>query len=227
MKQAFSRTFRLCSGLMLGAVLLTQTADAKAEESTATGKGIAGGALLGGELVTFIEGLAGVQSTWAYGGGFVLGAAAGGVGGYFVEQGADRRVSFYMLAGGLSLVIPTTIWVLNATSYKAPAGYQEDKAPPAAEPVAEPPRPGAPAPAPGPKSDSGPQRPAAQFRWHGELPSTRAAIPTSMVDVTHDGALRFSVPAVELRPMYTQAEMRQFGVSQREEFRIPVFGGSF
>src|SRR5438270_12712780 len=76
---------------------------------TPTGKGIAGGILLGAEIVMIPEGAAGVDKWWAYLLGGVLGGAAGGVGGYFVEtkvKAADGTAiaepSLYMLAGGMA-----------------------------------------------------------------------------------------------------------------------------
>jgi hypothetical protein len=137
----------------------TASADVGKAKASSTGKGIVGGALLGGELVCSIEAIAGVESPWAYVGGAVGGAAAGGVGGYFVEQqaGDNARVPLLMLAGGMTLLIPTIVGVLSATAYRPPADYMTDK-PPADEPVANPPQPDAapaapaaapPAPAPG------------------------------------------------------------------------------
>jgi len=108
-------------------------------EASAVGKGTVGGALLGGELVCSVEALAGVKSPWAYLGGFVGGAAAGGVGGYFVEQEGSARASMLLLAGGLTLAIPTVVLVLSQTAYNPPADYLTDK-PPADEPVANPPQ---------------------------------------------------------------------------------------
>ncbi len=80
--------------------IATVSRGAMAEEAgiDATGKGITGGALLGGELVMAVEAAVGVQNTWAYVGGGVAGAAVGGVGGYFVEQGSDPQPAYYMLA---------------------------------------------------------------------------------------------------------------------------------
>ncbi|HEY3498702.1 MAG TPA: hypothetical protein VGK73_28620, partial [Polyangiaceae bacterium] len=116
-------------------------------EASAKGKGIVGGGLLGAELVLAIEAAADVQSPWAYLGGGLAGAAAGAVGGYFVEKDAtSARASMLLLAGGLTLAIPTTVAVLAATAYEPPADYLQDT-PPADEPVANPPQPeGAPPP---------------------------------------------------------------------------------
>jgi hypothetical protein len=72
--------------------------------------------LLGAEVVTIIESIAGVRPGWAYAVGAIVGAGGGGVGGYFVEQGStDGKVPMYMLAGGLALIIPSVVLTLNAT----------------------------------------------------------------------------------------------------------------
>jgi hypothetical protein len=95
----------------------TQTAAAQ-EVVSSTAKGIVGGALVGGEVVMITEAIIGVKPTWAYLVGGGLGAAAGGVGGYFIEQSStDGRVPSYILAGGLALMIPTLVVTLNATRY--------------------------------------------------------------------------------------------------------------
>src|SRR4051812_40084066 len=78
--------------------LLGQASLAHAEEVPATGKGIAGGALLGGEVVMLGEAIAGVRSGWVYLLGGVVGAGAGGYLGHLAERDADPKVSVYMLA---------------------------------------------------------------------------------------------------------------------------------
>src|SRR5277367_4316737 len=84
-----------------------------------TGRGIAGGALLGAEAVTIVESVAGVRAGWAYGLGALVGAGGGGVGGYFVEQNSsDGKAPAYMLAGGLALFIPALVLTLNGTRYR-------------------------------------------------------------------------------------------------------------
>ena len=93
------------SALSILAASACFASNAQAEEISPTGKGITGGALLGAELVMALEAAFGVQDTWAYVGGGVAGAAAGGVGGYFIEQGSDAKPSYYMLAGGMALII--------------------------------------------------------------------------------------------------------------------------
>ena len=181
-----------------------------------TGKGIAGGALLGAEGVIAIEAIAGVQTPWAYAVGAIVGAGGGGVGGYFAERGSDGKVPLYLLAGGMALAIPATILALNQTSYHPPRDYQEDKAPPGTETPADVP--------------TSPKAPATGLRFRAPAyvppPSLQAqrlpTITTSLVDL-RGGEMRLGVPAVEVRPLFTMAEMRQLGVEQKEEIRVPVF----
>ncbi|MGH7440627.1 MAG: hypothetical protein ACRENE_33465, partial [Polyangiaceae bacterium] len=158
----------LAAAVAVASVAVTvPSREARADDSgnvSPTGKGIAGGALVGAEVVTIVESIAGVRPGWAYAVGAIVGAGGGGVGGYFVEQGSsDGKVPMYMLAGGLALVIPAVVLTLNATRYMPEAGENEDNAPrgPAAEPgvpggsVGGPaPASAPPAPAPAPQSRS-------------------------------------------------------------------------
>ena len=76
-------------GTLILATLTLVPLSVHAEEVATTGKGIVGGALLGAELVLVTEAAFKVQPGWAYLVGGVGGAAAGGVGGYFIEQEAS------------------------------------------------------------------------------------------------------------------------------------------
>jgi hypothetical protein len=42
-----------------------------------------------------------------------------------------------------------------------------------------------------------------------------------------DDGFRLSVPAVEVRPVYTQAELSKYGLTQRQELRLTVFSAAF
>jgi hypothetical protein len=205
---------------MLTAVM-TQSAPSRAEEIPATGKGIAGGALLGGELVMLVEAAVGVKSGWLYVVGGIVGAGGGAYGGYVVEQEAESQVSVYMLAGGMALVIPTIVAVLQATSYKAPEDYTEDK-PAAGAPVPEPPRP---APGPPPSSSTSSSPSPTTHRYHGQ-PAARLKLPAGLLDLDR-GALKVAVPAVEIRPLYRPDEVQKYGLEQKHELRVPVFTATF
>lgn len=201
-------------------------------------KGIIGGALLGGEVVMLTMGAVGVEKAWPYlvfGG---LGMAAGGVGGFFIEEAAGPgnaggdvpEAGVYMLAGGMALVIPTLVVVLNATAYKPPETDTIEPSP-TPQPAAEPPAPsGGASVTISSKNDSVPRKaPPVARRW--STPARAEApivphIPVSLVDV-YQGELAMGVPAVQIRHIYTQREMALYGVQQGEEVRVPVFKAQF
>jgi MFS family permease len=208
---------------VVGLTTLTAFApQARADEVSPTGKGIAGGALLGGEVVTITEALAGVHAGWPYyvfGG---LGMVGGGVGGYFVEQASNGNGQgpVYMLAGGLALVIPALVLSLNATRYRPNDGATEDR-PPASEPSADPGTLGGGLVAPA----AAPAAPAAP------APKPATPAPTSLLDVRVVGqptdGFHVGVPLPQVRAMYTPREQATYGLPQRAEFRMPVLAVTF
>ncbi len=212
------------AALALSAASLAPSIARADSPSTGTGKGIAGGALLGGELVMTFEALVGVEKPWAYAGGALVGMAGGGVGGYYIEKGADRKVPLYMLAGGVALVIPATIVALNATAYRPPKDYVEEKVTPGTEPAADAPTPRAPEATPPSSRRIMPPN-------YAPPPTVQApprpSVPASLVAVGPVSGLRLGVPAVEIQPRFTVVEMKTFGVAQSEEFRVPVFHAVF
>ena len=179
-------------------------------KATGTGKGITGCALLGGETVMLTEAVIGVQPAWLYilGGG--LGAVGGGIGGYYLEQSVPAETSILLLAGGMLMVIPTTVAVLAATAYEPPADYTEDHGP-SDEPVAEPPRPSG----EGPK----PARTASHTLRHESRSAPLTLTPPTLLDVG-GGLARITIPDVELRDLYTKRELEAFGVRQGTEVRL-------
>jgi hypothetical protein len=204
-------------------------ADVGRANASGLAKGTIGGALLGAELVLAVEAAADVQSPWAYLGGGLAGAAAGGVGGYFIEQKASPRVSMILLASGLTLAIPTTVAVLSATAYEPPADYLQDS-PPVDEPVADPPQPAtAPGAAPGPVPAPTPAPGAtpAPTSSHRRHPARRLArvrplylTPPALLDFS-PGRLALSVPSVEITGTYTRTELAMYGLEQKTEVRVP------
>jgi hypothetical protein len=173
----------------------------------------------------------------------VGGAAAGGVGGYFIEQNASARASMLMLAGGMTLVIPTIVAVLSRTAYSPPDSYVTDK-PPADEPIANPPQPDAP-PAAAPPAAAPPAAAPAPAAPPAAAPATPASPPASSLPrptrvaarhralppleltppalvALRPGALALNVPAVEIQDTYTRTEVAMYGVTQHTEVHIPV-----
>lgn len=128
-----------------GSVVLTHSGTASAQTTgnvsyvTPTAKGITGCALLGGEAVALVEAAVGVRARWAYIVGPLLGMAAGGVGGYFLESAAGTSpnydptltgISVGTLVLGLGLVVPSVIAYISATTYRPEADTaNEDNAP--------------------------------------------------------------------------------------------------
>ena len=234
---AFSRTYRpaaLATAFVLGAGLFVgSSSDARADNVSPTGKGIAGGALLGGEVVTITEAIIGVRAGWAYIVGGLAGAAAGGVGGYFVEQSTSNgQVPMYMLAGGLALVIPAIVLSLDATRYRPEEGATEDRTP--AGPPAEPGVPGAsissPSAAPAPAAAPASAPAAAPAPAPSPAPSTTPpppSTPQSFLDL-HEGNLRLGVPLPSITPSFTPEEQKTYGLVKNEaEFRMPVLHVTF
>jgi hypothetical protein len=211
--RSVSSTFRpaLAAACLCGVATLACPKAARAESVSPDGKGIVGGGLLGAEIVTIAEGIAGVRPGWAYAVGAVLGAGAGATGGFFIERASfsdDGRVPTYMLAGGLALIIPALVISLNATRYIPEQHATEDRAPTA--PAAEPGTPGGSVVAPPPAEAAPP-------------PATPppAPPPQSLFDL-HEGSFRMGVPVPEVRPIFSLAEQRQFGMQAQSELRMPV-----
>lgn len=244
------------AALAAGAVFLGSPSVAHAEEVSPDGKGIAGGALLGGEVVVFVEALAGVRSGTAYILGAGGGAVAGGVGGYLLEQSVDDgRVPAYLLAGGLALIIPALVVALDQTRFLPSEGAREDRPvqnlPPSdpgkpgggavlgAEPtpagVTAPPTPGAPTPGtptPAPPAASEPApapAPAPGGAGTGGTPAvaSRARGPRSLINM--DGsAFKVGLPFPEVRPVFTASQKKTLGVEGAgSELRFPVVGVTF
>ncbi len=229
--------------------LATLSAHAQTTEVSTTGKGAVGGTLLGAEVVLSAEAAFKVQPTWAYAVGGLGGAAAGGIGGYFIERNASPRATLFMLAGGMALIIPVTVAVLSATAYEPPASYTQDRAP-ADEPLAEPPAPAGTNPAPptsttpagtevtAPAPVVSPEPPPASTpKPDGALPRHKALArrtlpldyhlsPPALIGVSAE-ALTLGVPAIEVRSVYSRDEIAMFGVSQATEVRVPVLNFLF
>jgi hypothetical protein len=197
------------------------------EEASPTGKGIAGGILLGAELVLVIEAAADVEPAWAYVVGGLAGAAAGGVGGYFIEEEGEPKLPLLMLAGGMALAIPTTVAVLSATAYEPPLEYVEDE-PPADEPVADPPRPvGASPTSRTSASRTSATRSSARRKVTARSRPVAAARSLPSLIGVEPARVTLSIPAVEFRDVYTRAEVATFGLTQATEVRIPVLNVLF
>jgi uncharacterized membrane protein YeaQ/YmgE (transglycosylase-associated protein family) len=112
----------------LGCVGSASLAHAQNNRVEAGFKGTVGLGLVGAELGAVIPALVGVDATWAYIVFPVVGAAGGGLGGYFALDRPDRvELSVVALTAGMALVLPALIATLQLTSYS-----DDDQAPPPA-----------------------------------------------------------------------------------------------
>lgn len=249
-----TRAGALALAALTAASVFVSPRTAHAENVKPTAKGITGCALLGGEVVVFGEAIFGVRSPAAYLIGAGLGAAAGGVGGYFLEQNVDDgRVPAYTLAGGLALIVPAIVVALDQTRYLPTEGAREDK--PTNLPPSNPGQPGGstvigaepppasgggtapaggttPAPASGTTPGATPTpapapTPTPAPSGGGGGGGTPTPAPVSLFDV-HTGDLRLGVPVPQVRPILSVAEQRKLGASASgSELRFPVVNVTF
>lgn len=224
-----ARSLTTCGVLLASLVLSTAPRTARAEEPdvSPTGKGIVGGFLLGAEAVTLTEAALNVKPPLAYVLGGAAGGVAGGVAGYFLEKNASEKSNMLVLAGGMLLIIPTTVAILSATAYEPPASYTQDRGP-TDEPLAEPP---APDMAPGAQSSRArPERARAVARARSArtpaAPLQVHAVPPSLVGLDA-GRVCWSMPAVEIRDVYSREDRAKYGVVRQTEVRVPVLAVAF
>lgn len=218
------------------AALAAPLREARADDVSPTGKGIAGGALLGAEVVTIVESLVGVHAGWAYAVGAIVGAGGGAAGGYAVEQSnSNGQVDMYMLAGGLALVIPAVVLTLDATRYRPEEGVTEDKTPqgPAAEPGvpggsvggaagAAPTTVSPTAPTPPPSGGGTPPPPSG---GGGATPPPQSLFDLRLLDKRD---FRLGIPMPSIAPMFSASETRQYGLTRNDaEVKMPVLHVAF
>jgi hypothetical protein len=239
-------SFAVASALVAAVCTTTNDAPAAAQV-TPTGKGIAGGALLGGEIGFLGLAAFNAKSSWLYYTIPPLLAVGGGVGGYFIEQGSKDNpdVPLFMLAGGMALVIPTVVITLSATTYRP---GNEDSTPSDASPstdgkatveVTKPTAggggsvtgsgsPSTPGPTGGGTTTTTPPAPPKhKLEKPGKtslgLPPARSFALLSM----DESSIRVGVPAVTMKPAYTNSELAKFGLVQRYEVHAPLVDIAF
>jgi hypothetical protein len=210
---------KLIGAALLAAAVSAAPSRALAQEADPvdpTGKGIAGGILVGAEIVMIPIAIAGVEEWWPYVVFGLVGAAGGAVGGCalegvngacgsFVSADIPAEGALYLLAGGMALVIPTLVAVLNATAYDPESEIDKgDKD----------------------KDDKGEESPEAE---EIEVEGKRGLPPAVIgVDATRRHTrVRPGIPAVEIRQAYSPQEIAIWGVEQRTEVHVPVVLGRF
>ncbi len=221
---------RLTIGITTAAIglaaLTAHMPEARAEGGSPTVKGVIGGAFLGAEVVALPMGIFGVRAGWAYAVFPPLGAVGGAIGGYFVDKAyndagpqSQAYGSSLLLAGGIALLIPTSVVVLNATRYR-PAEEGTADRPPTNTPPADPGKVGGSVITGSGNTDSKP----ADTKPADTKPAGTA--PTSLIDV-QGGSFSLGIPMPEVRNAYTLREVRDYGVRQVTEVRVPVVSVTF
>lgn len=222
-----------------GTVAMTaHTPQARADEIQGTPKATIGGAFLGAEVVAIPMAIAGVKAGWAYAVFPPLGAVGGAIGGFFMDQAYDQSNpktaaygSAFMLAGGMALIIPTIVLMLNATRYHPSAEATEDRAPKNVGPEANPGSSGGNAVTP--SNQGGTTAPPPPSGTSGTSGTSSGGggnqppyVPLSLVDM-HQGTLRMGIPVPEVHDAYTPQQLKELGVRQATEVRVPVFKLAF
>ncbi len=108
----------------LACLLCVTRARADVTDVSGSGKGLAGGALLGAELFVGGEALLGVNNPWAYGAGCLAGGVGGAFAGSYLERSITEQTSMLLLTTGMLLAIPTSVVVMSATAYRSPPDAQ-------------------------------------------------------------------------------------------------------
>jgi hypothetical protein len=189
-----------------------------------TGKGAVGGALIGGEIGFLGLSAFGAKSGWLYATVPAALAIGGGIGGYYIEKSASPEVSMYMLAGGMALIIPTVVITLTATSYGSEEPVVIDtgtKGAPSGGTMK-------PAESGGPSTTGGqPSVPVGTSPRSQRRVDPILARSFALVNFDGGDSIRWSVPAVQVRPMYSRVEQAQFGVSQKVQVNAPIVAFNF
>ncbi len=235
MRSARTKAVSLAVSAALLAVVCSSPGEARAAaEVSGTGKGIAGGALLGAEVGFLGLSAFGAKQAWTYYTIPPLLAIGGGVGGYFIEKDSEPEVPIYMLAAGMALVIPTVVVTLSAHAYRPSS---EDSTPPDAVPASgsatisvggDASTAPAAAPAAG-GSGTSTTTPSAPTQHKPKKTSLREPSRTfALVDFDERlSTLRVGIPLVHVKPAYTHDEIAKFGLAQRYEVHAPVVNVAF
>ena len=197
-------------------------AQAEPVQVTADFKGIIGCGLIGAELGFVVPALAGLDETWAFIVFPVVGAAGGGLLGYFlIEQNDEREIAVASLAVGMALIIPTMVITLSATAYD-PEEESTQPQPENVQPAAEDYEVGGSTgggattgtTAPGEPPESAPQQTttppaeAPQPGPQGRAPSRRHVAQGPGLLRWNEGGLYLGMPAIAVLPTDARTEMR-------------------
>jgi hypothetical protein len=160
-----------------------------------------------------VEAAAGVRPTWAYAVGGGAGAIGGAIVGFASDEAGNAQLSMGLMVGALVLAVPTTLAVLGATTYRAPAIGDGSALGTGS---------GAPR-----SFGNGPQ-----FTSH-RLPAGHPFAlhvrrsPTSFLVDYHQQSLAIGVPDVKVSQVYSRLEWTAQRVPDATQVLVPLFKMSF
>ncbi len=243
---------RIAGVLALAAVVLfsahasaqSQTAVTPNQPVEATGVGISGGIFAGAEVVLILEAIIDVEPVWAWWLFPILGAAGGGVGGYFLEQ-ASPPGAVAMLVTSMALLIPTAVAISVARAYdpesegavtdasSGEGGYSFELAPSGeaaddgttteveSRPDSVPEDAELPVDEPSPEPETAPVGDTSGLQARNGGPSSHLRS-GSLFHVGRDMSAGFGVPAIDVRPTRISGEESLFGMPQGVEVHVPL-----
>jgi hypothetical protein len=192
---------RISLGFCALLALLASSSESRAD-GTNRAKGIAGGALVGAEVVILTEAVIGVKPMWLYAVGAAVGAGGGGVAGYYLGGVSSPKPPSFVLAGGIALFIPTLIGLATATQFQPDDSYQQQRAPEEDTPEAR---------------RSAPRAPLAQASV--AHPAMRDALPQT--------SARLELPQLEVTQTFTAEEVQAHRVRQVPSVHLSLLRGVF
>lgn len=184
--------------------VLSSASQSRAETTTNRAKGIAGGALVGAEAVMLTEAAIGVQPTWLYVVGGVVGAGGGGLAGYYLGGVRSPKPPTFVLAGGIALFIPTLIGVVTATQFHPDDSYQHQQRSPEEDEL---------------PLDAAHRRPRAPFARAAQR--APAAEPAQLLSA------QLELPQLAVSQTFTDEEVQQHRVRQAPAFHLSLLRGVF
>lgn len=187
---------RISLGFCALVALLARTSESRADTTNRV-KGIAGGALLGAEVVMLTEAAIGVKPTWLYVVGGVVGAGGGGVAGYYLGGSSSPKPPAFVLAGGIALFIPTLIGIVTATQFQPDDSYQQQR----------------------PTDEDAPVEVLEQTRLE-QRQAPRASL-------EHGVSARLELPQLEVAQSFTAEEVQMHQLRQAPAFHLSLLRGVF
>lgn len=205
-----------------------------ADRVEATPKGTIGLGLIGAELGLVIPAVSGLTKTWSLVLFPIVGAGAGAVAGYFgIDNPGQSEAAVAVLAVGMGLLVPAIVGTVLAASH---SGKQDKRATDAAGGAPPGSVPGTKAASSGASPDGGMLgvRTGRLGVANGRVTRSRFNSTSRDYGVADTGLLRFrqrqlsfGVPAMAVKPTFSQRDVQLYGVRQYAQVHVPLVSGKF